>query len=213
MPPHLTDRDEEVLKTLTLRVRCITASIAAIYFWTNSDGGTRSAAQRFSLLEAAGWLFSEMRFAKSLPRLTQPLAVWTPGESEADFGKLSYVLKHRFNFAATSSRIYIATAKAANRYGGIGERPPRNSETSHDLGLAQVYLELRLRIVSENADWISEGKLASKRGALGTKLPDAVIRRRGGDETVIEFGGEYSKKKLREFHLHCEKNSLGYEVW
>ncbi|WP_152099794.1 hypothetical protein [Lacipirellula parvula] len=139
-----------------------------------------------------------------------PIATWSPGDPVIEFGKISYLLKHRFNFPATTCRIYIASMKAANRYGGVGDRPPRNSETSHDLGLAQVYLELRMKGVIGDAEWVSEGNMKVK---SGEKVPDALIRTRDGRATVIEFGGEYSKMKLRDFHLYCEALCLRYEIW
>ena len=213
MTARLTERDEEILRTLTLSVRCLTAPIAATYFWHGTGDRIEQARRRLNALEKDGWLNSAVRSAKTLPHLTTPLIVWNPGDELPNVGKLSYQLKHRFSSSASLRRIFIATEKAANRYGGIGARWPRNSETSHDLGLAQVYLELKSVRFDVKTQWISEGSLAARGMRSGQKLPDAIVRHRDGHETVIEFGGEYSKAKLTEFHLYCAAKTLRYEIW
>ena len=59
------------------------------------------------------------------------------------------------------------------------------------------------------ATWAPETQLPAGRGV---KVPDAMVRD-GRYVTAIEFGGEYSSDKLRQFHRYCENESFGYEVW
>ena len=55
---------------------------------------------------------------------------------------------------------------------------------------------------------IIENRLRRK----GQKLPDALLLR-SGTAHVVEFGGAYSKEKLRAFHSYCQQQELSYEIW
>jgi len=60
--------------------------------------------------------------------------------------------------------------------------------------------------------WQSEAQILARGGGRNEKLPDAIIRS-PSEKTVIEFGGEYSKRKLAAFHTHCADRGLAYEIW
>lgn len=207
------NRDEELLIGLTHCYRCISANLASFYFQPKNPRSDNNAARWLARLERLRLLESRLVFAKSLPQLTSPLLRWSPGEPLPEFGPVSYTLKHRFQTAARATRIYIAARAAAKRYGGSAERWPRRSESSHDLGLAQVYLDLAVNQPHRAEGWQSEAYLISQGVRAGNKLPDAMVTELDGSETVIEFGGEYGKKKLTEFHADCERRNRGYELW
>jgi len=193
--------------------RCLSSNLAALYFWPDEDRDLRNAVRRLRALEGAGWIQSRAAFAKRLPRLVAPVVTWMPGQSMPEFGSISYHLKNRSLGSAETTRIYITTRLAAKRYGGSADRWPRVSETTHDLGLAQVYLELQETDSQRAMGWISEASIVSKGTVRGEKLPDAMVREQSGELTVIEFGGEYSKPKLTAFHQDCARKTRRYELW
>jgi hypothetical protein len=166
-------------------------------------------------LEEAGWLERFNAFAKQALDLQSPVATWRPGEPPPDFGKIAQVLKTRFVTAAVATAVVVATAAAAKRHGGHGARRPRRSEATHDLGLASVYLHLCRTQPVRAKHWVSEAALSAGDGGegRGRKLPDALIRMPDGTETVIEFGGEYNKHKLADFHADCVERQRPYELW
>jgi hypothetical protein len=210
---NLTDRDREILTTLTQRIRCLSVVQLVAHWWPASEHALRSANRRIRELEIAGYLVRQRAFAKPLVPLTAPLVTWRPGEQPPDFAALSYRLKTRFSGAARQIPIVVATTRAADQFGGAGGRPPRASETTHDLGLAVVFLQL-LRSAPERArGWVSEAALVRGDDVAAHKLPDALILEPHGEETVIEFGGEYSKAKLATFHQDCLSLARRYEVW
>jgi hypothetical protein len=213
MALHLTSRDEELLLGLTNRYRCISADLTAAYFWPDQPSNAANALRRLCLLEEAGWLRSRVAFAKQLPHLSAPVLTWCPGHPTPEFGSISYHLKNRARTSARSTRIFIAGRPAATHFGGTSDRWPRRSETTHDLGLTQVYLALQRTSARRARGWISESTLVSKGTIRGQKLPDAMIRELSGDLTIIEFGGEYSKSKLIDFHEDCARKLRGYELW
>jgi hypothetical protein len=207
------NRDVELLIGLTHRYRCISAPIAEMYFVPKRSANAAYAAKWLRRLELAGLLKSEVVYAKQLPHLTHPLASWSAGQGLPEFGQLSHVLRTRFRLPARSTRIYVAARAAAIRYGGSCERWPRRSETTHDLGLAQVCLELMTRETGLTGKWISEGLIVSRGTTRGQKVPDALIHEPNGKQTVIEFGGEYGKQKLAAFHTDCVRRNRSYEIW
>jgi hypothetical protein len=111
-----------------------------------------------------------------------------------------------------STYAVIATRSAGQRFGGHGGRFPRESEETHDIHLAAVYLRLRAADPKTAAHWIFEEEIRLRRAHRSGKLPDAMIERPGARK-VIEFGGAYGKEKLGAFHAYCRELGLPYEVW
>ncbi len=107
----------------------------------------------------------------------------------------------------------MALPAAANRMGGHPGRVPRRSEATHDLGLASVFLRLLAEQPAKARSWVPESELVKAHKRNSSKIPDALLRTKSGRETVIEFGGEYSKAKLIEFHEDCAARRRGYQLW
>jgi hypothetical protein len=209
----LTDRDSELLQVLALRLRCLGVRQVAAYWWQGKVDAGRNARARLRQLEAAGLLHFAAVLARPLPQLETPVMSWAPGEPTPDFAPIAYHLKHRFARPVTSTPVVFATQLAASRFGGQPGRVPRRAEATHDLGLASVFL-LILSETPENArSWVAESELVKGKSIAATKVPDALIRSRRGVETVIEFGGEYSKGKLAEFHEDCAMRGRRYQLW
>ena len=110
----------------------------------------------------------------------------------------------------------IATTKSAKRFGGVGNRPPRRTETSHDLHLAALYLRLHEENPERASNWLSEDILVKQRKTRRERaqpLPDALVME-NQTTTVIEMGGaSYTAEKLYRLHDYCEAEGFGYELW
>lgn len=204
---RLSGRDNEILDALTHRVRVFSLSQIARTWW--SVGKTKEAKHRLQTLQAAGLVHLYSVVSHPEIPLAQPAYSWRVGEQEPDLGKISYRLKARWNLAPISTECVIATALCGRSRGGSGGRFPRESEQVHDLHLAAVFL-LHHR---QAKAWRSEASLLRARcGIKGEKLPDAIVER-NGSETIVEFGGAYSKRKLEDFHDYCQSIETNYEVW
>jgi len=94
-------------------------------------------------------------------------------------------------------------------FGGHGGRYPRESEETHDIHLAAVYLRFRSIAPALASSWVSEARIKRERKTNRGKLPDAMVDKR----RVIEFGGAYKKAKLAAFHKYCAAREFDYEVW
>jgi hypothetical protein len=209
---NLTDRDRDILETLTLRVRTLSAAQIADHWFGGQIDPVRSACRRLKQLEGAGLLDQSEMFARPQPPLLAPVTCWKPGCTAADFEKLSYKLVKRWDRPASLTRICIATKAAGTLFEGHGGRPPRASETTHDLCLAAVFLHYVRDDPSAAAKWLSEEVLRERGFGDHTRLPDAMIEDHRGT-TTIEFGGAYAAQKLREFHDFCELEDMAYEIW
>ena len=214
--PALSSRDDELLDTLTLRVRMLTLEQAARTWWPSSAHARRAARRRLRELEAAGLVrLFELAAHPELPLLA-PVFQWRPREPRPDLHKMAYALAVRWTQAPpVRHTAVIATRDAGRHYGGWGGRFPRPTERTHDLHMAAVYLLKRAANPAAAAHWCSEEKLRETRGGKpdGERrhLPDAVVTR--PKRTAIEFGGAYRVDKLQSFHDYCEGVGLPYEMW
>ena len=91
----LTGRDEELLLTLTGRVRLVTAPLVA-RLWGSSAAYVR---RRLAQLRRGGLLMAARVQAHPLLDLGEPLIRWMPGEPDPDAGRASYRAKARWTRA------------------------------------------------------------------------------------------------------------------
>jgi len=164
---------------------------------------------RLSALERAGLLFSFTAVTHPELAMCCPVVRWKKGDALPDFGKVSYVLRSRWSLPGVTTKCFIASRAAGRMFGGNGGRYPRESEETHDIHLAAVYLRFRDCEPEAAKSWIHEAQIKSERRQSRGKLPDAIVQK----TRVIEFGGAYKKAKLAAFHKYCEAKGFDYEVW
>lgn len=213
---QLTNRDREILVALTHKVRLLSLEQIARTWWSNSSFGIENARKRLALLSdpaANPYVMQRMKL-NAHPELTlnSPIFRWRPGDFTPPFGALSYRLKKRWNQAIKSTTVYIATERGARYFGGFGGKLRRPLQATHDLHVAQIYLQMLQTDPALAALWVSEERFAEERRK--EKLPDAVIRDTLGNIIlVIEFGGAYDAKHVERVHEDCVARSLPYELW
>ena len=204
----LTARDEEILMTVCHKVRALSLEQVAAVWW---KGKRDVANKRLAQLRDEGWVDYEPILSHPVLQLDLPLVIWKPGNEEPDLGAAAWKLSNRWTDVARRTMAVTGTDTAAARLGGYAGRRLRASEASHDLSLAQVYLNLTAREPARAKGWFSEAQLYAEGEGRGDRLPDAMVRTRR-EKTVIEFGGGYSKKKLEEFHRYCRRRQLAYDL-
>jgi hypothetical protein len=207
----LTDRDRSKLDVLTRKVRALSLRQVADHYY---DGERANARRRLRQLVAAGLLVRATVIARPLPVLLGPVVVWQPGEPAPAAGVVSNQLKARWqNRPARACRVVLATAHAAHLTGGRASgQLPRDTQATHDLGVAAVYLHFRRTDARRAAAWRGEDVMAATR--QGQKCPDAfLVDAAGTVQAVVEFGGAYDPDRVRAFHLDCADRGLPYEVW
>ena len=206
---ELQPRDRAILIALTRRVRVLTLTQIGRVWWPEAVHPERNAANRMTALERAGLVEVCTLMAHPEIPLRRPLATWQPGLPAPDLTKLAKSLSRRWPESDTATRCVIATSEAGVRFAGYGGRPPRDSEATHDIHLASVYLKMVAELPTRARSWVPEAALPK---GQGVKVPDAIVQD-GLYETAVEFGGQYAEPKLAAFHGYCCQQDLGYEVW
>lgn len=211
----LTERDLEIIETLTLRVRTLSGSQLARTWWDGSTAADRAALRRMRKLEVMGKVHVYSLLAHPEILLESPLVSWVPGNSEPEFGAIAYQCTTRWTEPHVERMAVIASRSSGREFGGWGGRFPRRSERTHDLHVAAVYLRKRAESPELVRHWRSEEVIRMRRSAKGksdvAKLPDAIITR--PRRTAIDFAGRYSADRLRSFHAFCADQGLRYELW
>lgn len=209
---NLTSRDTELLQVLTLRIRILSLAQIGRVWWPDAATPAIAPMRRLQQLQADGYVELVSVMAHPETELSRPLVTWQPGLPPPDQGALAYRLRTRWNEPLVDTPCVIATAFAGRFFGGYGGRKPRRAETTHDLHLSAVFLQMQTNHPERAATWISE-EGRKKDLEHGEKLPDAIVT--DGDHlTVIELGGKsYDRPKLEAFHDHCAGRNLAYEVW
>ena len=107
----------------------------------------------------------------------------------------------------------LATERLAQHYGGRRSGELKHPlQATHDLGVAQIWLQLQATATAWADAWRGEDILAHTR--RGEKCPDAfIVNEQQEVFCVIEFGGAYSAQRVREFHEDCVERNLPYQLW
>lgn len=194
----------DLLHVLTHRVRVLTSPQICRTWNTLS-------VTRIKHLEEAGLVVLFPAVVHPERPVTVPVIQWSGGEAPPDFASASYQLRSRWKESAVTVRCVIASRAAGRMFGGHGGRFPRESEETHDIHLAAVYLKYRAEQPALAAFWLHEEEIRKSRDTRIGKLPDAII---SGHRKVIECGGSsYKAEKLEAFHKYCEAKGFDYEVW
>ncbi len=208
---RLTERDDEIIRALALYVRLFNQTQIRNHWF---EGDAANARRRLKQLQTRGYINRVVVRARSMPSFDSPLIQWRPGQPEPEFGKAAYQCKRRWEMRPVlTCSAYIATTKAANRFGGRNRGEiKKDLQVTHDLGVAQVWLHFDL-FAPEWADaWRGEDAMAATR--RGQKLPDAFIVDSSATVIcVVEFGGSYDEQRIRAFHEDCVARNLPYQLW
>lgn len=212
---QLTDRDRDILGTLALKVRILTAEQAARTWWPEAIRSRAAAIRRLGQLVRSGHLKSVERLTRPECSLVEPLARWRPCRPSPPLTQISTCARARHRGQPALTRLYSASKGTSLGLAGVRIRPVRSSETSHDVHLAAVYLRYRLDQPRMAAKWVAEWtipELLGPRRKPNDKIPDAALIS-GPRVTAIEFVGTYSTAKLEAFHAYCEARRYAYELW
>lgn len=207
-----TNRDQDILRSLTFCVRFLSLEQLARVWWGSAAEPKRAARRRLERLEQARLLERRSVLARPLLELEGPVFAWEPGAGDPDPEVVSHQLKSRWTEAPRATTVYLATRKTLNQFGGAGpaKLPPLGQET-HDLHMGELYLRLRNQDPAAAEDWVGEECYRNDR--RGEKRPDAMLVGPDGPYLVIEFAGSYDADHVESFHRDCRERRLPYELW
>ncbi len=207
---YLTDRDCEIVQTLVYKVRLLTNRQIHAAWW-GTQCSRDSATRRLKMLRDAGLLDRYDVLARPMLTLCSPIYTWIPNGAEPDFVRAAHITRNRWVSPPEVQTVYVASRFAGNWLGGAGGRLRRNDVT-HDLHVAGLYLLFRSTRPADAHAWVGED-LVPKAG-WKQKDPDAWLKDRADLKSrVIEFAGAYDEDRLADFHRHCVRQGLAYELW
>ena len=161
----------------------------------------------------AGLLERIQVLVEPLLALAAPVFRWQPGAPAPDCDAIGYALQSRWTKPPRRTTVYVATRKSVSQYGGKGPGGLRmRLQATHDLHVGAVYLRYLRDDPAAAAAWVGE----DVRGKAGHRLkdPDAILLGPDGrTRRVVEFGGRYDARRVRDFHEHCSRFGLSYELW
>jgi hypothetical protein len=158
-------------------------------------------------------LLSSWRTSVLSHDMAGPLASCGRGDSPPDFSSIAWQLRKRWLQAPRiPARILWATGAATRLVGGVGGRIRQPLQVQHDLGVAEIWAR---RPIESDLKWISEDIFRRwfVRDAR-TKVPDALLVDASANKVkrVLEYGGQYSRKRLEDFHRYWSGRAP-YEIW
>ena len=209
----LSPRDIEILITLSVRVRVLSLPQIRRCWWRLSHDANDVCFRRMRLLEQAGLLVKRRITAIDVGQLSGPLACSAPGQYVPDLGALAWQLRKRWRAGriarSFSWRLHVCPTVWRSPPGPNSTRFPGFARFGRGRHVPRAYRTHPALI----EHWIDEDRFAPLR--RGQKLPDAVI---ASDLTslptlVLEFGGDYPKSRLQDFHDDNESRGLPYQIW
>lgn len=209
-----------VLYVLTWGVRVLTVEQVQRMLDARCEGfgyGFVSARSLVRRRQAQG-LVNLAHVAAAFYEVTEPIVSRSPGAHAPDFGALAWQLELRWrNVQSRRVTICWATPRAARLYGGLATFDHRSSQLEHDLGTASVLVRLHEMQPKRAEQWVGEEILRrdfAPQFPSMKKIPDGAIVRNEAIVRVVEFGGQYSATRLRQFDAHfCNKHRIPYDLW
>lgn len=211
---RLTVRDAELLATLCISLRMASLDQIARAWWGTSLFQVAACRRRLTRLKRYGLLGSAQTTLLDMPPLRRPLATWRPHEKNPDLAAVAWRLHNRWSAGYRRATIYLPTPAASRRFGGSRTgRIKRPFQVAHDIGVAEMYFAVRQLRPAAVSLWIGEDRLAPDRRRQ--KLPDAILAARPADKPllILEFGGQYDKRRLTAFHEDAAERGVPYEIW
>jgi len=206
---QLNDRDLTVLQALSRQVRVFGQRQLADALWHGDVANARRRLRRYAEL---GLVQRQITLARPLPELLCPVFQWQPGQIAPDVGKVAFHLQSRWRYQAMRTTVvYLPTRAVIDHFGGR-QKTTIPSQVSHDLGVSEIWLWYCCHQPHLASAWRGEDLLTDTEP--GESVPDAVIVDQNEQPSLlIEFGGDYSTKRVAAFHDDAVYRSLPYQIW
>ncbi len=209
---RLTERDEEIISALAIRVRLLSQRQVSDHWFDGEDSNAR---RRMSHLQGIGLVKKVRVRARTLPPIERAIIKWQPSDpSSPNCAKAAYACRSRWRKRhVRTCTTYIATEKAAQLLGGRHRgKIAKELQVTHDLGVTAIWLYLDRTAPNWADAWRGEDVMAATR--YRQKLPDGfIVDTSGTPLCAMEFGGSYDAQRVLEFHEDCVSRDLPYQLW
>ncbi len=205
---NTSDMNLELLKVLTNSVRILTAQQAQK---ATGEPVIERVKNRLRRLQTKGLLQLSTAWICPPDLGVAPLVSWGSHGPPPSFKELARTAYRRWSAERLPEMIAVATAEARNLYGAVKIRGPRESETAHDVWVAELFLSRYAH--HPLYSWLHED-------GFGETFPegnraDAALIGSGKNPKVIavELLGNYRSGKIEQYHNYCQEHGISYEIW
>jgi hypothetical protein len=207
----LTQRDLDLVETLTLKVPVLTIPQIADVWWRNARS-QRVPRHRLARLAKSGWIAVHVVNAHRPPPMLSPLFAWKPGAADPDVDRISRECRAACCEPAQPTEVCVPTPRAAGLLGSNACGLPPREIRDHDLRLAAVYVHYRRTWPRLAHLWL--GRHARPRAGFRLKDPDALLCDGSGRPLrLIQAAGRWNAARVERFHDYCTELALPYEIW
>jgi len=205
---NTSDMNLELLRVLTNSVRVLSAQQAQKAI---DEPAIERVKNRLRRLQAKGLLRLSVAWVCPPKLAASPLVAWKPHAPPPSFVELARSAYRRWSAERFPEMIAVATDHARNLYSTVKVRGPRESETAHDVWVAELFL---CRYANHPLySWLHED-------GFGEIFPDgnrpdaALVGTGEGPELIaIELLGNYRSSKIEQYHNYCLEHGISYEIW
>lgn len=207
----LTERDLDVIETLSCRIPFLPVSKAVRIWWPSCSSG-RTAQRRLKQLIKANWLRLHTVNLPPLPASLLPLFAWSPGMKAPDARQIAERSVARKRYAARPTAVLTASPAAAATMGRVSNGSPAPEQRQRGAHLAEVYL-LYCQNKPELARFWTYGGILPTSGSR-QRTVDVVLRGSRSELLgVIHVAGRWRSAQVERFHDDCRQSDLPYELW
>ena len=207
----LTERDLDIIETLTCRVPLLTFQQATRLWWPECTK-TRTARRRLEKLSRSKWIAQHVVNITPLQRVAGPLFAWTPGIQGPNAAALAQQSQARRRKAARPTSVLAASSLAAAMMGSSAHGLPAPQRRDHYVNLAAVYVRYRMENPNLAIRWV--GQHVRPKGCFWHRTVDAILRGPDGSPIgLIHVVGRWEPHQVERFHDFCQQSNLPYELW
>lgn len=205
---RITQAQLAIIELLTWHVRAATDDQVQQILHDQAIAGNASEILR--QLARSGFIHRR-RMNVAVTKLSKPLCSWLPGQSKPQLERLAWQLFVRHEQSdRRQMQVNLASPKAANLSAGVSGWGRQPLQLEHDLGTTAMYVSSRP--YQSDVIWYGEDIVRRRIPDVKKKVPDAIlVDRHENILKVIEYGGQYSRRRLEDFHRHWQHHP--WEIW
>lgn len=206
-----TERDLDLLETLTLKVPMLTVPQIAELWWPGTCS-QRAPRHRLALLMKSGWIERHVVNAHRSHGALRLLFAWKPGDEAPDAERISCESRAVCYEPSRPTEVCVAAPRAACLLGSTVRGLPPLELRDHDLRLAVVHVHYKKTWPRLARLWI--GRHARPKAGYRLKDADALLCNGNGRPLrVIQAAGRWNAARVESFHEYCADSDLPYELW
>lgn len=198
----------EILETLGLKVRVLSDEQLATG-WLSDAAATAEAEKLMQPLCEVGLVERREVYAHPLLEMNKPVVHKRPGDpllTDEQVNQLAQYFSDRWGKEEQRFVCFIATRLGASYVGSHILDPPSHEQFSHDLHVAQLFVNFKQANESEAMRFVVGEGMLPKLGRVIARMKDPdlfVVDEHAQAKQIIEHAGSYPAEHIRDFDVHC----------